>query len=96
MLLKGSTTLVAHPGSPVAVNATGTPLLATAGSGDVLSGIIGALMASGLPATEAAVCGAHLHGRAAARAHGGAPISASDLLDAIPTALLDIREADPA
>ncbi|MEU0490591.1 NAD(P)H-hydrate dehydratase [Nocardiopsis sp. NPDC006139] len=91
VLLKGSTTLVAHPGSPVAVNATGTPLLATAGSGDVLSGIVGALMAAGLPATEAAVCGAHLHGRAATLVRAGAPVSASDLLDGIPAALLAIR-----
>ncbi|CAL9451530.1 Bifunctional NAD(P)H-hydrate repair enzyme Nnr [Nocardiopsis dassonvillei] len=91
VLLKGSTTLVAHPGSPVVANATGTPLLATAGSGDVLSGIVGALMAAGLPATEAAVCGAHLHGRAATLVRAGAPISASDLLDGIPAALLEIR-----
>ncbi|MDT0330774.1 NAD(P)H-hydrate dehydratase [Nocardiopsis lambiniae] len=91
VLLKGSTTLIAHPGSPVAANGTGTPLLATAGSGDVLSGIIGALMASGLPATEAAVCGAHLHGRAAVLAHDGAPISASDLLSGIPRAIARIR-----
>ncbi|WP_306368292.1 NAD(P)H-hydrate dehydratase [Nocardiopsis sp. CC223A] len=96
VLLKGSTTLVAHPGSPVVANITGTPLLATAGSGDVLSGIIGALMAVGLPATEAAACGAHLHGRAATLVHRGAPISASDLLDGIPAALLAIREAGTA
>ena len=96
VLLKGSTTLIAHPGSPVAANATGTPLLATAGSGDVLSGVIGALMASGLPAVEAAVCGAHVHGRAAVLARGGAPISASDLTGALPAAFADVRGAGTA
>ncbi|MFL1427577.1 MULTISPECIES: NAD(P)H-hydrate dehydratase [unclassified Nocardiopsis] len=90
VLLKGSTTLIAHPGSPVVANTTGTPLLATAGSGDVLSGVIGAFMAAGLPATEAAACGAHLHGRAAVLARAGAPVSASDLLEGIPKALLDL------
>ncbi|KUP97880.1 bifunctional ADP-dependent NAD(P)H-hydrate dehydratase/NAD(P)H-hydrate epimerase [Thermobifida cellulosilytica] len=87
VLLKGSTTLVAEPGRPVAANPTGTPLLATAGSGDVLAGMIGALLAAGLPSWEAAVCGAYLHGLAARLAHDGAPISASDLFDAVPRAI---------
>ncbi|UOE18328.1 NAD(P)H-hydrate dehydratase [Thermobifida halotolerans] len=87
VLLKGSTTLVAEPGAPVAANPTGTPLLATAGSGDVLAGMIGALLATGLAPWEAATCGAYLHGLAARTAHDGAPVSASDLFDAIPGAL---------
>ncbi|GAA0991907.1 bifunctional ADP-dependent NAD(P)H-hydrate dehydratase/NAD(P)H-hydrate epimerase [Nocardiopsis tropica] len=90
VLLKGSTTVIAHPGAPAVANPTGTPLLATAGTGDVLSGAVGALMASGLPAREAATCGAYLHGRAASLARGGAPISASDLLDALPLAVAEV------
>jgi hydroxyethylthiazole kinase-like uncharacterized protein yjeF len=86
VLLKGSTTVIAQPGVPLVANPTGTPLLATAGTGDVLSGAIGALLAAGLPSYEAAMCGAYLHGRAAHLARDGAPISASDLLDALPLA----------
>lgn len=93
VLLKGSTTVIAHPGAPTVVNPTGTPLLATAGSGDVLSGVAGALLAAGLPAQEAAMCAAYLHGRAAELARDGAPISASDLLDALPLAIAEVRGA---
>ncbi|MGW5876484.1 NAD(P)H-hydrate dehydratase [Nocardiopsis terrae] len=93
VLLKGSTTVIAHPGAPAAANPTGTPLLATAGSGDVLSGAAGALLASGLPAWEAALCAAYLHGRAAELARDGAPISASDLLEALPLAAVEVRHA---
>lgn len=93
VLLKGSTTVIAHPGAPAVANPTGTPLLATAGSGDVLSGVAGALLAAGLPAQEAAMCAAYLHGRAAELARDGAPISASDLLDALPLAIAEVRGA---
>ncbi|WP_049569280.1 NAD(P)H-hydrate dehydratase [Nocardiopsis sp. SBT366] len=93
VLLKGSTTVIAHPGERTVVNPTGTPLLATAGSGDVLSGVAGALLASGLSAQDAAMCAAYLHGRAAVLARGGAPISASDLLDALPLAVAELRRA---
>lgn len=86
VLLKGSTTLIAEPGEPVAANPTGTALLAAAGSGDVLAGAAGALLAAGLAPWEAATCAAYLHGLAARLAHGGAPISASDLFDALPRA----------
>uniref|UniRef100_UPI0010415B49 NAD(P)H-hydrate dehydratase n=1 Tax=Actinomadura roseirufa TaxID=2094049 RepID=UPI0010415B49 len=87
VLLKGSTTLVAEAGRPVRVNPTGTPRLATAGTGDVLSGLIGALLAGGTPALDAAAGGAYLHGLAARLASGGAaPISASEVVDALPEA----------
>ncbi|MES4833088.1 NAD(P)H-hydrate dehydratase, partial [Streptomyces anthocyanicus] len=63
VLLKGSTTLVARAkGGPVRVNATGTSWLATAGSGDVLSGLAGSLLAAGLSAVDAGSVGAYLHG----------------------------------
>lgn len=74
-LLKGSTTLIASgTGTPVRVNPTGTPWLATAGSGDVLSGLTGSLLAAGLPGRDAASVGAYLHGLAA-RGLGTAPIT---------------------
>ena len=65
VLLKGSTTLVAHPDGRVLVAASGSSRLATAGTGDVLSGVIGAFIARGLPVFEAAALAAHVHGRAA-------------------------------
>jgi hydroxyethylthiazole kinase-like uncharacterized protein yjeF len=95
VLLKGSTTVVASPGDqPVLVNPTGTPWLATAGSGDVLSGLAGALLAQGLAPAQAGLVGAYLHGLAARLAAspagpvGGAaaPIGASDVVRALPAA----------
>ncbi|MGW0657921.1 NAD(P)H-hydrate dehydratase [Streptodolium elevatio] len=87
VLLKGSTTVIADPRGEVWVNPTGTPYLATAGSGDVLTGLSGALLAAGLSPTEAAVCGAYLHGLAGhLAADEGAPCSASDVLRALPGA----------
>lgn len=65
VLLKGSTTVVASPDGRVLLAAAGSSRLATAGTGDVLSGIIGAFVARGLPAFEAAAFAAHCHGRAA-------------------------------
>jgi NAD(P)H-hydrate epimerase len=67
VLLKGPTTVVAAPGRVPLLVTTGDERLATAGTGDVLSGIIGALVARGVPAFEAAAAGAHLHGLAAQR-----------------------------
>src|SRR5579875_669056 len=73
VLLKGSTTVIAapDPATPVYVNATGTPWLATAGSGDVLSGLAGSLLAQGLGAAGAAAAAAYLHGLAARLAASG-------------------------
>lgn len=92
VLLKGATTLVATPDGRVRANVTGTPWLATAGSGDVLAGIAGALLAGGLTALDAASVAAHVHGRAGRLASGraGAP-SATDVLAAVPDALLSLR-----
>lgn len=90
VLLKGSTTVVAGPDSaePVLVNATGTPWLATAGSGDVLSGLAGALLAQGVrPARLAAAAAAYLHGLAGRLAAADAPIGASDIITALPEAI---------
>jgi hydroxyethylthiazole kinase-like uncharacterized protein yjeF len=88
VLLKGSTTVIAAPSGdePVLVNPTGTSWLATAGSGDVLSGLAGAQLAQGLPPRLAAAAAAYLHGIAARLAADGAPIGASDLLTWLPAA----------
>jgi ADP-dependent NAD(P)H-hydrate dehydratase / NAD(P)H-hydrate epimerase len=80
VLLKGSTTLVCEPAGLTRVNPTGTSWLATAGSGDVLSGIVGALLAGGLSAFDAASCGAYLHGAAGRIASHGAPVVAEDIV----------------
>lgn len=65
VVLKGSGTIVAAPGVPPAINPTGNGGLATGGTGDVLTGMIGALLAQGVPAREAALAAVWLHGRAA-------------------------------
>ncbi|MFI7096023.1 NAD(P)H-hydrate dehydratase [Streptomyces lydicus] len=92
VLLKGSTTLVAAESGPVRVNPTGTGWLATAGSGDVLSGVTGSLLAAGLPARDAGSVGAYLHGLAARRAAGpdGAPITAIEVAGHLPAAWRDV------
>ncbi len=92
VLLKGNVTVIAEPGGPVYLNRAGQSWAATAGSGDVLSGIIGALLAAGLPAGEAAACAAFVHANAAnlAAADPGpraAPTSASDILAHVRTAV---------
>ncbi|MCH0542391.1 NAD(P)H-hydrate dehydratase [Streptomyces sp. MUM 203J] len=92
VLLKGSTTLVADPsgGLPVRVNPTGTSWLATAGSGDVLSGLAGSLLAAGLVPRDAASAAAYLHGLAARRAARGAPVAAYDVGEALAGAWRDV------
>ena len=65
VILKGADTIVAQHGVPSHINPTGNAGLAKAGSGDVLSGIIGALLSRGMPALEAAIAGTWIHGRAA-------------------------------
>ena len=94
-VLKGSRTLIAAPSGEVVVNPTGTPLLATAGTGDVLAGLLGALLAGGLPAFDAAVAGVWLHGAAAeafTERFGDSGMLAHEAADAIPEALRRLRE----
>lgn len=90
VLLKGPTTLVGAPGEPTWFVTNGDQRLATAGTGDVLAGIIGALLARGLGAIPAAAAGAWLHAEAA-RTAGDVGLVASDLLDAIPAVLARLR-----
>jgi ADP-dependent NAD(P)H-hydrate dehydratase / NAD(P)H-hydrate epimerase len=90
VVLKGDDTLVADPAGRVAVSPGASPALATAGTGDVLSGVIGALLAQGLEPFAAAAAGVLLHvraGRLAARAAGAAEgVIASDVIAALPAA----------
>ncbi len=86
VLLKGSTTVVSDPDGLVRIVTTGDARLATAGTGDVLSGIIGALLARGLSPLNAAAAGAWLHGYAA-MLRSAAGFVASDLIAALPGAL---------
>ena len=89
VLLKGSTTLVVTPEGQARVNRTGTGWLATAGSGDVLSGMCGALLAAGLEPLDAGSVGAYLHGLAASLAP--VPVAAEDVLAAVPQAWGAVR-----
>jgi ADP-dependent NAD(P)H-hydrate dehydratase / NAD(P)H-hydrate epimerase len=92
VLLKGNVTVIADPDGSVYLNPAGQSWAATAGSGDVLSGIIGALLAAGLPTAEAAAAGAFVHAQAAALSAadpgpGEAPTSASRIVPHIRAAL---------
>ncbi|HET8582718.1 MAG TPA: NAD(P)H-hydrate dehydratase [Jatrophihabitans sp.] len=87
VLLKGNATVVAAPDGRAWINRTGTPWLATAGSGDVLSGLIGSLLATGIDAPLAASAGAYLHGLAGQLAAADGPPSSADVLHAVRRAL---------
>ena len=91
VLLKGNATVVADPDGRTLVHPSTTSWAATAGSGDVLTGIVGALLAAGLDPWWAAGCGAFVHARAAEIAADGAPVPSSAIQQAIPAAIRSIR-----
>jgi len=92
LVLKGARTVVAHPDGRAAVCQTGNPGMATAGTGDVLTGMIVGLLAQGLTPWDAACAGTYLHGLAgdlAAAERGLAGLIAGDVIDRIPAALAE-------
>ena len=94
VLLKGRHTLIAAPGGDVRVTTTGLPWLATAGAGDVLTGLIGSLLATGLEPYDAASVGSWLHGAAATLASRGGPFVAGDVARMLPEAVRLLAWAD--
>jgi NAD(P)H-hydrate epimerase len=96
LVLKGDDTLVAEPGGLVAVSPGATGALATAGTGDVLSGVLAAMLARGMEPFAAACAGVRLHARAGVRAaaeHGVDGVIARDVIEALPHARLPGRGA---
>ena len=93
VLLKGNATVVADPDGRALVHPSTASWAATAGSGDVLSGILGALLAAGLDPWWAGGCATYVHGVAAALAARGAPAPASAIQAAIPDAIRQVRAA---
>jgi NAD(P)H-hydrate epimerase len=94
VLLKGAGTVIASPEGRAVVNPTGGPALASGGTGDVLTGVIAAYLAQGVPTFEAAAVGAFLHGYAADRISertGGSGLLAGDLLPELPLAAERLR-----
>ncbi|MGA3563328.1 NAD(P)H-hydrate dehydratase [Melissospora conviva] len=83
VLLKGDRTVIATAEGPAYVNVSGTPALATAGTGDVLAGLLGALLAAGLPPVRAAAAAAYLHGLAGRRAARHGPVTAVEVAEAL-------------
>ena len=95
--LKGARTVVADPGGLVALNPTGNPGMATGGTGDVLTGVAGGLLAQGVAPTVALGAAVYLHGLAgdlAAAARGQAGLVAGDLAEALPAAIRRVLEPD--
>jgi NAD(P)H-hydrate epimerase len=95
VVLKGDLSVIAGPAGPVLLNPTGNPGMASGGTGDVLTGMLGAFLARGLEPTAAMTCAVYLHGLAGdlgARARGEEGLVAGDVVDAIPEAIRRIQQ----
>lgn len=92
VVLKGRHTVTARPDGRVRVTTTGNPWLATAGAGDVLGGLVGALLAAGLEPFDAASVGSWLHGAAATLASAGGPLVATEVARALPAVVRDLPQ----
>ncbi len=90
VLLKGDRTIVATPAGEVWVNSTGSPALATAGSGDVLAGLLGSLLAAGLAPEHAAITAAYAHGLAGRRAAADGPVTSQYVAEALRATVADL------
>jgi ADP-dependent NAD(P)H-hydrate dehydratase / NAD(P)H-hydrate epimerase len=98
VLLKGNNTVIAEPDGRLAVNPTGVPALASGGTGDVLTGLTGALLCQRLSGFDAARLGAWVHGRAAALATrdlGPVSVGASDVAEHLPAAFVELLSTRP-
>ncbi len=96
VVLKGARTIIAHPHGHTSISPTGNPGMATAGTGDILTGVIAGLLAQGLAPWEAAQSGVYLHGLAgdlAAEEYGYAGLMAGDLLQYLPRAISHVLHA---
>lgn len=93
IVLKGPDTIIAHPDGRALINGNAPPELATAGSGDVLAGFIGGLLAQGLDAIDAAAAGVWLHGEVGQE--GGPGLIAEDLPDLLPAVLPKLKVVSP-
>jgi hydroxyethylthiazole kinase-like uncharacterized protein yjeF len=95
VLLKGDRTIVAHPEGDAWVNTTGSPALATAGTGDVLAGLLTSLLAGGVPAEQAALAAAYVHGLAATSGvtGPGEPVTAPDVAKGLPRVIGSLLSA---
>ena len=96
VVLKGAYTVIAAPDGRAVINPFANPALATAGTGDVLAGAIGGLLAQGMAPYQAAVAGAYLHGRAAGivcAGIGDTGMVASDLLPVLPQVIRELRSS---
>lgn len=93
VMLKSRHTLVAEPGGRVHVTTVGPPWLATAGAGDVLAGLVGALLAAGLEPADAAAVGSWLHGAAASTVRPSGPVLAGEVARAVPGVVAGLLRA---
>ncbi len=94
VVLKGARSIIGEPGGKIYINPTGNPGMATGGSGDILSGMVGAFLARGMDSLAALEAGVFLHGLAGNLARdekGEEGVIAGDILEAIPRAILKLQ-----